>query len=385
MTLSQVPPRSRRRMLRRAPFTAAALVLPTLATLAACSSGPAKPTPSASPTISVAAQVPAAPKACAVSATLVNSCRPWLGAAAGGNPGASNSATTQFTYLERLLGHHLDIYRAYNAPLGHGSLGVLPLSPTEKYFAEQPDTYVDVNWQPSLAWAQSDGGDATVNAQIKQAADNIKAIAPHKIFLTIWWEPQSVVSGGTSCPVTGKSGKGGTPAQYKQMWSNVQSIFRAQGVTNVVWAMDYMSLPKFDCLVPQLWPGNSAVDWVLYDSYDRDTKNGSSWSNTVGRFYALLQHDSSSSVDFDAKPWGLGEFGTCRNRDAANVLQYFQTAKQSVAAGTYPRLKMYVMFADTHGPLSGRGCLPDYNANGQISATKNSAVKDFFNGSSFNR
>jgi len=306
-----------------------------------------------------------------------------VGAAANGNPAAPHGAVPQFQYLERLLGRHLDVFRDYNNTSGKGPTGMLPLNPDEMYFARQPGTYIDVNWKPANTWAQADGGDPAVNANIRKVAGSIKAVAPHKIFLTVWVEPQHAVSGGSDCP--GLSGRAGTPAQYKQMWRNVESIFRAQGTDNVVWAMDYMSYPKWDCLVPQLWPGNNLVDWVLYDSYDHDDKAGSNWSDTVGRFYHLLEQDSSPSVDFDAKPWGLGEFNTCQNGSAANTQQYFLQAKQAIDSDAYPRLRMYNIFADTGGGTASPGCLTDYTPGGQPDPSKNSLIKSLFSSPVFNR
>jgi hypothetical protein len=387
MTSSQVPASSRSAWLRRRPGRTAAAGIAALAvaTLASCSSaGKPSSSPSPSPSISVAAQVPAAPKACTVSANLVNSCRPWLGAVVADNPGAPiNNRIAQFFYLERLLDHHIDIFRDYDTPPGSGVLGTIPLNSNERYFVKQPNTYVDVNWKPTSKWAQADGGDASVNAYIAKAADNIKAVAPHKIFLTLWWEPQNDVSGGTTCP--GATGSAGTPAQYRGMWQNVEKIFREQGATNVVWAMDYMSDPNYDCMVPQLWPGNNLVDWVLYDSYDHDNKLGKNWTGTVGRFYQTLQQDSSPSVDFDAKPWGLGEYGVCRNKSQTNSLQYFEQAKQSIDNNAYPNLKMYIMFATAASNHPGKACLPDYNYQGQLDAAKNSVIKAFVNSPVFNK
>lgn len=320
---------------------------------------------------------------CAPSAILVNPCRPWLGAAAYGNPGqpgkpAPQKYIGQFVYLEHLTGHRLDIFRTYHSPLSaHNSVSNLPLDKAEIHFAERPHTYLDVNWKPAATWQQaapvSQGGSPAISAEIRKVADNIKAISPHKIFLTIWWEPQDSVSNGTSnccyiqggCP-GGGGGAGpagaGSPAQYVAMWRNVESIFRQQDVRNVVWVMDYMSYPRmsYDCLVPQLWPGNHLVDWVVYDTYDHGTASGSSWDGTVGRFYTVLEKMSSPQVDLTSKPWGLGEFGTCKNRSPANAKQYYLQGKAAVKSNRYPRLKMYLVYADT-GNHSGPACLTDYN------------------------
>jgi hypothetical protein len=396
MTKSQAPVRSRPRLIRRTPFRIAGAAM-ALAVLASCSgsgipmASTAKSssaaagitTPQPSPSLKVAPRVPAPQKRCHVSANLVNSCGPWVGAAASGNPGAPDNGIQQFRYLEQMLGHHLDIFRDYHNASGTGPIGSLPLNQDELYFVKQPDTYLDVNWKPAGDWAQADGGDAAVNADIRKVADSIKAVAPRKIFLTVWVEPQDGVSGGTNCP--GLVGKAGTPAQYRQMWRNVESIFSAQGVDNVIWTIDYMSYPHFSCLVPQLWPGNSLVDWVLYDSYDHDNSTGTNWANTVGRFYQTLEHDSSPSVDFDSKPWGLGEFNTCKNNSPANIEQYFLQAKQSIDADTYPRLKMYNIFATTGGGTASPGCLTDYGPNGKPDPSKNALIKSLFSGPVFNR
>jgi hypothetical protein len=62
---------------------------------------------------------------CAPTATLVNPCRPWFGAAANGNPGASDSKVAQFDYLERLVGQRLDIFRDYHSAPGSNALAAV--------------------------------------------------------------------------------------------------------------------------------------------------------------------------------------------------------------------------------------------------------------------
>src|SRR5487761_1347272 len=68
---------------------------------------------------------------CTLSATLVDPCRPLIGAAAHGNPGALSDGASQFTYLENLIGNSMDVYRDYHAPLGTpgNSNATLPADP----------------------------------------------------------------------------------------------------------------------------------------------------------------------------------------------------------------------------------------------------------------
>jgi len=322
--------------------------------------------------------LPPRPVNCAPDAILVNPCRPWFGAAANGNPGAPDSKVAQFDYLEQLTGQHLDIFRDYHSPPGSNRLGDLPLNGNEKKLASRHGTYIDVNWKPAATFAQADGGNAVVNRQIDHVAASIKSIAPHKVFMTIWWEPQNDVTSdpGSGCYLN-PGATGGTPAQYIAMWRNVESRFRAAGVTNVIWAMDYQAPPTglYDCLVPRLWPGNNLVDWVIYDTYSR---NGhATWDNTVGRFYHVLASDSSPSVNFDSKPWGLGEFGTCSNPNTAAANDFYLQAKSALEANTYPKLKMYLAYADTGGPKAGPGCLSNYNNYGQPDTAKQANFNQF--------
>ena len=127
-----------------------------------------------------------------------------------------------------------------------------------------------------------------------------------------------------------------------------------------------------------MWPGNDLVDWVLYDTYDHDNTTGTTWSNTVGRFYHTLEADSSPSVDFDSKPWGLGEFNTCQNPSESNTQQYFQQGAEAIRDNTYPRLKMYNIFATTGGGSASRGCLANYTPGGKLDLAKMSLIRALF-------
>jgi hypothetical protein len=298
---------------------------------------------------------------CAVSAMLVNSCHPLFGAAVGGDSKATaTDPVSQFSYLESLIGRKMDLFHDYHSP------GSQPLNAAEETMAARANTYDYVNWKPASNWADADGGDAAVNATIKQAADSIKAIAPHKIFVTVWHEPENDVSAfdnstesnacKNSSSFVGLKGSAGTPAQYVAMWQNVHKIFNAEGVTNVVWAMNYMGYKNWDCLVPYMWPGNNLVDWVTFDAYG--SGSNPTWAGSVGRFYNVLQADNSTVNNFDAKPWGSAEYNICGNTDA-NITSYFASAKAALDANSYPRLQMYMVFDSADGPGGTAGCLVD--------------------------
>jgi hypothetical protein len=160
------------------------------------------------------------------------------------------------------------------------------------------------------------------------------------------------------------------------MWQNVESRFKAAGVTNVVWVMNYSGYKAWDCLVPAMWPGNNLVDWVTYDTYS--SSDATTWDSTVGRFYKVLTSDNSSTNNFQSKPWGVGEFGDCKTTDQAHVYQYYGQAKTALDANSYPKLKMYMVY-DDNGNGAGMGCLTEYSVTGTLDQTEQTDYNAFAN------
>lgn len=318
---------------------------------------------------------------CTPDAKLVNPCRPWFGAAVNGDPNAAADPISQFTYFESLVGRQVDIFHDYHSPTS-----TLPLNANELHFAQRPDTYIYVNWKPASNWADAGGSNATVNANIDKAAANIKAIAPAKIFLTIWHEPENDVSAfdnstqQAACQsdpnFKALKGTAGTPAQYQAMWQNVENRFATDGVTNVVFVMNYQNYPPWRCLVTSMWPGNNLVDWVTFEGYS--SNDSSTWDSIVGSYYNFLTANSNSTTDFLSKPWGVAEFSDCNSSNQSHVYQYYQEAKAALDANTYPNLKMYMVY-DSNGNNAGMGCLTDYALNGTADPTEQSYFNQFAN------
>lgn len=342
-------------------------------------------TPTPAPTISGSSNpTPGSSSNCTPNAILINPCRPWFGAVISGNPQAASDPVSQFNYLESIIGRQIDIFHDYHAP------GNLPLNSSEIHFAQRANTYIYVNWKPASDWASGGGSNGTVNAQIDQAAASIKAIAPNKIFLTIWHEPENDVSAfdniaeQTACQndsnFKGLKGSAGTPAQYIAMWQNVQNHFAADGVTNVVWVMNYMNYPPWQCLQTSLWPGNNLVNWLTFESYS--TSNSDTWNNAVNNMYTFLLNNSNSTTNFNSKPWGIAEFNDCVDSQA-HVYQFYQQAKAALDANTFPNLRMYMVFASTSGPGAGSGCLTNYSAAGTFDSTEQTYFNQYANDSIF--
>ncbi|MGH8877641.1 MAG: glycosyl hydrolase [Stackebrandtia sp.] len=270
---------------------------------------------------------------CEVSDILVNSCRPWLGARAAGYPRAGDSVLEQHLYHEQRIGRGLDIVHTF-APTG-----ALPLANAEeRALAVRADTYLFQNWKPASSWRSAAGGDATLNEHIDAAADNIKSVAPKQLFLTIHHEPENNVSSDAECQTKGASG---TAEDYRAMWHNVRERFDAKQVDNVVWVMDYMNYSRWDCLVPKLYPGDSYVDWVMFNGYGDGAHPD--FAANVDRFYRLLTQLSSPGMDVLSKPWGLAEWGIS-DATQEQAADYYVQAARALEQQRFPNLHSYVVF-----------------------------------------
>lgn len=289
---------------------AGALVLATAATGTAQAETPPSPSP-ARPVIAD----------CPLDAILVPTCPQGLlfGASPNGyepddyDPSVFGPAHREFIGADTRYGRKVDIVHTYH-PAGKQRPfdPEKPLGQTELAYAAQGRIPL-VNYKPSDDWAAVARGDK--NDELDAVAALVKA-APGKVMLNLYHEPENnvrTVGAGKPCPT--KAGKStdpqNSPADYRAMWRTVRERF--QNVTNVVWVMNYMTLKDFECLVPQMWPGDDLVDWVAYDAYAFD---GS--ADEITRFADVLTKNEDCSVDpatgkkrrcYRDKPWMLAEYG----------------------------------------------------------------------------
>jgi beta-mannanase len=294
---------------------------------------------------------------CSVSATLVNSCRPWLGATALNYPGGDGDSTgtnaeDQLLYHESRIGRQVDVVHTYHSQ-GHNTL-----TSTDSYFATRANTMLFANWKPGNSgdsWATvASGAD---DNEITSMANSIKALGSTKIFLTIWHEPENDVSpgGDPKCPSVNYKGTEGSVADYTNMWHHVRTVFNADGVTNVVWAVDFMNYSAWDCLIPDLYPGDSYVDWVVFNAYQQS--NGATFETTVKRFTNLLTSDNIAS----SKPLGIVEWGSTKYagqttaQSLASEETYYDSAKAALDGNdsTMSRIKLYMVFDENDQGATG--------------------------------
>jgi hypothetical protein len=303
---------------------------------------------------------------CVVSDVLVNSCRPWLGAVVDRYPGISGWRNQVLAHEQR-IGRNVDVVHQYHPP---GSKNAA-LTADERFFVDR-GTIVYLNWKPITRWIDAAGGNATINAHIDQMANSIKSVAPRKLMLAIHGEPERFVSPGTSsCPYL--KGSYGSPADYRAMWRNVRNRFDALGVDNVVWVVNYLGFHRWDCLFPELWPGNELVDWVVWDPYVGPRER---WDDLVGYFYRALETKSDQAHAYTSKTWGIAEFGYWYGTNQAEAYRMYDDMRASLNAGRYPRLKLYEPFDTVNDVADTR---ISYTANGTYDPVEQQHYNAFAN------
>ena len=113
------------------------------------------------------------------------------------------------------------------------------------------------NWKPSvtMSWRAVANGDA--DAGIRTVAAGLRRTTL-RMFLAIQHEPEDDARG---------PGSGYEPADYVAMYRHVVGVLRGQGVTNVVYVMNYMGFGGWSDVVDAFYPGDDVVDWIAYDPY----------------------------------------------------------------------------------------------------------------------
>lgn len=289
-------------------------------------------------------QAQAATVDCTPDTKLVNPCRPWLGAWAHDYPQAGSGVKNQIVYHEQRIGRQVDLVKEYKTQGGQ-------LSADDKYFINRPGTYLVMTWKPASNFGAGAGGTAAVNSDIDAMADSIKSVAPKKIFLSVWHEPENDVSPGTSA-CSSAQGNAGSPAQYRAMWANVRSRFDARSVKNVVWTFMPMGYSGWNCLEKDMWPGNNLVDWIMWDPYG--SGDNDSWNKTISPFYNWMTNNTDSSHAYTSKVWGIAETSIHWHAAESSAASFWQGAKTALEANTFPRLKAYMVFDSLNGKPDNR-------------------------------
>lgn len=313
---------------------------------------------------------------CTVSAILVNSCHPWIGGEASNYGGIAENPKDQILGHESRVGRQLQMVHTYHRP------GTNSLNSSDLYFINRPNTILEADWIPG-GGSFAAAGSPSDNGNIDKMAASIKAVAPKKIIFSIWHEPENDASTGMSpCTPSGK-GHAGSPAEFAAMYRYIHDRMVADGVTNVVWAINYMGAANWDKCINQYWPGNSYVDWIFWDPY----AHSGSFSSMAGRFYNFLTANTDASHAYTSKAWGLAEWniywsGMTRQQQ----IDLYNSAATTIDGNTLPRLKAFEVFDSLDQsvasfPGSNKTKNPPVIDSGLLAAYKNFALDPRFNDS----
>ena len=265
----------------------------------------------------------------------IPACGAWLGGICSRDGMSWTQANTDH---ETRIGRQLDIVRNYH-PAGTWTA----LSADELAYINAGRKLL-LNFKPALPWhdavGAANGGSATVDSQMAALAQSIAGIRPKRVMLTIHGEPERYVTGGGGSP-----GNAGTTADYVGMWHNVRSIFDAHGANNVIWCWDIQDYSPLRYLLPALWPGNSYIDWVMWDPYQSSASQV--FVNDLQDDYNWLVNNSDSTHNYASKPFGLAEWGVGLNSyvpTATVQANTFNALNTALNTDQFPNLKLLAYY-----------------------------------------
>jgi len=244
------------------------------------------------------------------------------------------------TQLNRFQAHgdydaHLVRHFWKGAPLGQELLdhvaagGILWLS-------IQPHDWVEAASAAMLPWA-------------KKFAAVVKSFTPAKIMVSVGHEPD------IHCIECETDYQYGYIKDYLNMWTHYQNLFKQEGVTNVVWVMDYAgkkNVRAFTSQVLPLWPGDGKIDWLFWNLFQLggpfNTRNGN-FSSQLMRSYSNFETYSTTGTKFTAIPWGLGAWSATDLESECDQISYLRTAAAAMSSPQYSRFRAAVYFDSKTG------------------------------------
>jgi hypothetical protein len=177
---------------------------------------------------------------------------------------------------------------------------------------------------PLLDWA------CAPDSQVLSGADDsaIRAFAVslkdfgYPVFLRYGWEMNLAHGNNGKCV-------GGNPASFGAAWRRIHDLFRGAGATNVafVWCPAMSGRKDFSAY----YPGDSYVDWVAADGYDRSGSGRAAVNQVFGNYYAQFAARG--------KPMMIAETGA----QSGDQAQYVQ-GLASVLPSQFPAVKALVWF-----------------------------------------
>lgn len=219
-------------------------------------------------------------------------------------------------------------------------------SPSEKE-AAAGGRIVYVAWQAGPRYAKIASG--AEDSRINYEARLIKTFGK-EMMLTFEHEPDSTPAAAL-----------GTPTQYVAAWRHIVNRFKADGVKNVVWVWNVTGDVAHGARFTALWPGNSYVNWIMWDPYNwyKCRGNNEPWRSLTekasGMYKWLTIHSGKpGNGDYLSKPWGIAETGTVEGSNADAKKDWFTSAVTGLRT-LLPRIKAVIYF-DSNDEANGHSC-----------------------------
>jgi hypothetical protein len=243
----------------------------------------------------------------------------WLGAWTSSNTG------TTLPRREAQIGRRVAIAHVY-----HDWNDVFPTR-TERAWARQ-GRILFIAWSSRIyeadrvvRWGAIAAGseDRTIDA----AARRVRALR-EPVLLSFFQEPDPFV------------GIAGSAADFAAAFRHIRARFVSAGATDVAWVWGVQG-GNTRLYERGLYPGDDAVDWIGWDSYNWHTCNGSRWQSfgsKVSEFYSwLIRHG------YGDHPFMLAEFGSAEHPDKPDAKgEWLREAATSLRR--FPNIKAVVYF-----------------------------------------
>jgi hypothetical protein len=133
----------------------------------------------------------------------------------------------------------------------------------------------------------------------------------------------------------------GTPAQFAAAYRHIWTVFKNQGVSNVIWVWVTTGWTGNSTAILAGYPGASYVDWIGYDPYSLGACAGRKWHSSFDTFDLYYEFVSQHS-SMNGKPLILTEYAaTAMNPDAK---AWYSSIPATLTQ--LPRIKALIQYSD---------------------------------------
>jgi ribosomal protein L24E len=237
--------------------------------------------------------------------------------------------------LEQLIGRTLDIDNHYTTPFNYYE-GKTELD-RQEFLDLEKNRIPLVGWQCGVSTDITSG---KLDKAIHDTAAVMKAY-PRDFFMRYCWEMDG--------QRPEKSDLVGTPQQFIDAWRYIYNMFKADGVTNVVWVWtanangykvryDFPGIGKVPP-APLFYPGDDYVDWVAADGYNWHGAEGPNGQDDYRNFLEIYDQfmdwartaDPAHQKGASTKPIMVGEYGSQEQHDDGTLkAEWYRNAHETV-------------------------------------------------------